>query len=202
MAVSILILTSISSSEIPNVGWTAAFSFNKREEIASFPDILRTGTDAFENVFGFRSKTFTPPAQQFPEQLEKSLRSYGITTLDKPFYRQRHLGNGNYKREFNFLSVVNQAGLSTIVRNVVFEPTNGRIDHVSKALAQIEAAFKFGKPANISSHRVNYCGLIEESNRNVGLEALKKLLYKIVDKWPEVEFLSSADLSAILQEKQ
>lgn len=193
-------LTSISSSGIPNVGWTAAFSFNDPEEIQTFPEILKTGTDAFESVFGYRSESFTPPAQQFPKVLEKTLRDYGIKNLDKPFTHKRHLGNGKYKRTFNFLGSNKKTGLNTIVRNVVFEPTNGNINHVEKALQQISAAFTLGKPANISSHRVNYCGLIDEKNRKKGLSALEELLRRIVEKWPDVEFVSTIELGKLIEE--
>lgn len=191
-------LTSISSSGIPNVGWTSAFSYNHLDEIGAFPEILKTGTDAFKTVFGFQSKSFTPPAQQFPAALEKKLGDYGILNLDKPFTHRRHLGESRYKREFNFLGIDKENDLNILVRNVVFEPTNGNINHIEKALKQIKAAFELGKPANISSHRVNYCGLIDEKNRQKGLSDLKELLKQVTKRWPDVEFLSVENLGRII----
>ncbi len=89
-------------------------------------------------------------------------------------------------------------GLNILVRNVVFEPTNGNSDHIGKALKQIEAAFQWHKPANISTHRVNYCGHIDPANRAKGLNSLKTLLQQIVKKWPDVEFISSAELGELI----
>lgn len=192
-------LTSISSSGIPNIGWTAAFSFNHLKETESFPNILKDGINAFEEIFGFRSTCFTPPAQQFPKQLEAELLSLGVTFIDKPFYRLRHLGNDKYKKEINWTGR-DDNGLKTIVRNVVFEPTDSNIDHVAKAMKQIEAAFNLGKPAHISSHRVNFCGLIDHENRDKSLSDLKQLLSEIILKWPDVEFVSVAGLCEKLEE--
>ena len=89
--------------------------------------------------------------------------------------------------------------LVILVRNVVFEPTEDRgIDWVNYAFKQIEAAFFWNKPAIISSHRVNFCGHIDPKNREKGLNALKQLLKKIVEKWPDVEFMSADELGDLI----
>jgi len=61
-------------------------------------------------------------------------------------------------------------------------------------MKQIEAAFLWNKPAIISSHRVNFCGHIDENNRKKGLTSLKQLLDEIVKRWPDVEFMSADEL--------
>ena len=87
-----------------------------------------------------------------------------------------------------------------MVRNVVFEPTdNNSIDSVQFALKQIEAAFFWKRPAIVSSHRVNYCGLVDSTNRERGLKQLLSLLKKITEKWPEVEFLSAHELGNLIK---
>ena len=190
---------AISDKEFPNIRTTAAFSFENQEDIKDFPKILKTGTDAFEEVFGYRSECFTPPAQEFPIEMEETLSQYGIKHFDKSFHKKRHLGNGKYKREFNFAGRDKKTGLNILVRNVVFEPTNGNKDHVGQALKQIEAAFRWGKPANISSHRVNFCGHIDPKNRKKGLNELSKLLQEIVKRWPDVKFISVDELGKIIE---
>ena len=55
------------------------------------------------------------------------------------------------------------------------------------------------KPAIISSHRVNYIGSLEPSNRSHGLHQLKKLLKQIVNKWNDVEFMTSAELGELMR---
>jgi hypothetical protein len=85
------------------------------------------------------------------------------------------------------------------VRNVVFEPTfKENFDSVSYALNQIKTAFFWNRPAIISSHRVNFCGHIDPKNREIGLSSLKMLLKKIVQSWPDVEFMSTVDLGALI----
>jgi hypothetical protein len=69
-------------------------------------------------------------------------------------------------------------------------------------MAQIETAFKWNHPAVISSHRVNYCGNIDIRNRDKGIDALKKLLYEIKKRWPNVEFLNTVELMDLVERKK
>lgn len=185
------------------VGWTAAFAFWATKEIPALKEIVSSGIKDFEKVYGYKSTCFTPPAQQFPEDLEPVLQTLDIRSIDKAFYRPKHIGFGKYKKEFNRIGYNRKTNLVEIVRNVVFEPTNSNIDHVAKAMLQIEMAFKWNKPAIISSHRVNFSGLIDPKNRKKGLADLKKLVKEITLRWPEVEFLGMDQLvHAILKSKK
>ena len=65
---------------------------------------------------------------------------------------------------------------------------------VGYALGQVEAAFRWRKPAIISSHRVNFCGHIDPNNRQQGIAALGELLKGIVKRWPDVRFISADQL--------
>jgi hypothetical protein len=65
-------------------------------------------------------------------------------------------------------------------------------------LNRIETAFRYYKPAIISSHRVNFIGAIVPDNRNKNLMLLKQLLFEIVKKWPDVEFMSSDQLGDLM----
>ena len=65
-------------------------------------------------------------------------------------------------------------------------------------MGQIEAAFRWSRPAIISSHRVNFCGHIDPQNRRTGLDALAKLLRSIVGKWPEVEFVAAHKIGDLI----
>jgi hypothetical protein len=195
-------LVNIGSSGYSSIGWTAAFSFwDPVEDTLKFSQIMQEGLKAFENVYGYHARVFTPPAQHFPEHLEGELKNFGLKALDKPFYQRKHLGFGKYKKQFATMGYKRDKGMVEIVRNVVFEPTNGTIDHLSKAMKQIEAAFRWNKPAIISSHRVNFCGHIDPKNRKKGLGDLKKLLKAIVVKWPEVEFVSAGELSQMISQE-
>lgn len=178
-------------------GWTAAYSFNDKNETHRFLENIEDGLNKFKEVYGYASKVFTPPAQQFPLHLEAALTTLGLKYIDRPRSLKRHLGNGQYQMEKHKLG--GGTNMTELVRNVVFEPTTTRISNwVDFTFKQVEAAFFWKKPANISSHRVNFCGHIEEENRKVGLTALKQLLDKIVKRWPEVEFISADKLGDII----
>ena len=69
-------------------------------------------------------------------------------------------------------------------------------------MEEIEIAFQWGKPAVVSSHRVNYVGSIDPSNRDNGLNELKKLLNKVLQKWPDVEFMTSAELGDLIRSEK
>ncbi len=173
--------TGISDSGYPTIGYTAAFEFWEFSENERFGEIIRTGLDAFEEVFGFRSVHFTPPGGREHQSIHPSLLGNGIRYIDTPLIKQEHQGRGKYSKSVDWTGRKNRAGMTLVVRNVVFEPTHDRgCDWVDFAMKQVEAAFRWHRPANISSHRVNYCGHVDPVNREQGLEALGRLLSEIV----------------------
>lgn len=190
--------TSISSTNYSTISYTAAFAFQNQEDFPQLEAILSDGVQQFEKVYGYKSKTFTPPAQQFPQGLLPLLQNFGIGAIDRPFQHQLHVGNGQFKKTFNVLKRDKKNKLIKLVRNVVFEPSHGNTNHIEKALNQIETAFYWNRPAIISSHRVNFCGHIDDSNRKKGLGALKALLKEITKKWPEIEFMAADELGELI----
>ena len=85
--------TSISNSYFTNIGYTAAFSFENKNDQKEFLEILETGVTSFNNVFGTKPRAFTPPAAQFPIEMESELTNLGLRYYDKPFQISRHMGN-------------------------------------------------------------------------------------------------------------
>ena len=191
--------TSISSSGYPSIGYTAAFEFDKFEENKQFEEIIKIGLNEFEKVFDYRATHFNAPGGREHSTIHKMLNKNGIKYLDSPLIKKEHLGETKYKTIYNFTGKKNNLGMIFQVRNVVFEPTNAKeFDWVNYSLKQIETAFFWNRPAIISSHRVNFCGHIDKENRKIGINALKNLLKKIVDKWPDVEFMSSEELGSLI----
>ena len=192
--------TSISDEAYPTMSSTAAFDFWDVKENENFTSIIADGLDCFAKVYGYKSDYFTPPVYSIHDSLFKTLKENGIKYIDLGLVRKAHLGQNQYKSEFNYIGKKTNGRLTTIVRNVVFEPTEDRgIDWVAFTMKQIEAAFRWNKPAIISSHRVNFCGHIDPMNREKGLSALKKLLEEITRKWPEVEFMAADELADLIQ---
>ncbi|MDX1639037.1 MAG: hypothetical protein R3281_13775 [Balneolaceae bacterium] len=173
----------------------AAFDFWEFEENQQFEQVINSGLDAFERVYGFSPDHFNPPGGREHPVLHKILNQRGIRFIDTPMIKREHQGRGRFKTVFNYTGKTNIHGQIYLVRNVVFEPTEDRgIDWVDYALTQIEAAFRWNHPAIVSSHRVNFCGHIDEQNRRKGLESLEHLLRAVTERWPEVEFMAANEL--------
>lgn len=195
--------TSISDDSYPTMSCFAAFDFWDVKENDGLKPLLIDGLNWFEKVFGYQSTYFTPPVFNIHHSLFQTLKDKGIRFIDLALMRSEHQGFGKYKKAFNYTGKKANNGLTIMVRNVVFEPTEDRgIDWVQFTMKQIDTAFRWNKPAIISSHRVNFCGHIDPKNREKGLETLKKLLQEIVVKWPNVEFMSADTLGELVLNKK
>lgn len=193
--------TSISSSGYTNISYTAAFDFEDFNENETYTQIIEEGLNTFEQVYGYRSVHFNPPGGREHPVIHQALLDNGVKYLDTPFVKNEHQGNGKYKKVFNYTGKKNHLGMTYLVRNVVFEPTEDRGFHwVNFTMKQIEAAFRWHRPAIISSHRVNFCGHIDPDNRKIGIAALKELLSKVVKRWPDVEFMAANELGDLISE--
>jgi len=195
--------TSISDDDYPTMSAFAALDFWDVSENENLKPIVKEGLRLFEEVYGYRSIYFTPPVFNIHHSLFKTLKDNGIQFLDLALLRNEHQGLNTYKKSFNYIGKETREGLSIMVRNVVFEPTEDRgIDWVDYAIKQIGMAFRWNKPAIISSHRVNFCGHIDPKNRDKGLTELKRLLHEIVKKWPDAEFMSADEMAMSFKDKR
>jgi hypothetical protein len=185
-------------ASMPNVSFNEAFGFWNKADVEEHKKIISDGLKRFQTVYGYDSITFTPPAQQIHPELYEFVLSQNVLGIDKIRKIQRHFGDGKYVVEKNRLGKAKSGNCFIIVRNCVFEPNDRKIDWVNYTLKQIEAAFFWGKPAIISSHRVNFSGQIDPENRNKGLSVLRGLLNKIIKKWPDVEFVSVDELTNLV----
>jgi hypothetical protein len=194
--------TSISSDGYQTISPMAAFAFWKFEENKRFHSIIEDGINQFEKVFRYRPQNFTPPVYNAHPILYKTLKSCGIRFVDTALLDYCHQGKGKYIYKFNYTGKMDDQ-ICMMVRNVVFEPTDDRgVDWVSYTMKQIEAAFRWNRPAIISSHRVNFCGHIDEKNREKGINALRKLLKNIIERWPDVEFMAANELGNLISESK
>lgn len=192
-------LASISVSDTRTPGYTAAFGFREFKENQAYESIIEEGIAAFEEVYGYRPVQFTPPGGEEHRIVHAYAGKYGISGVDVPLIKREHQGGGRYRTRFYYTGRKNPAGITYFVRNVVFEPTeSGEKEAVNLAMKQIESAFRWNRPAIISSHRVNFCGHVDPANRQLGLRALGELLKQICRKWPEVEFISADQLGGLV----
>lgn len=192
---------AINDTGYSTIAFPAALDFYEFDENETLKGIVADGLQLFEKVFGFRAISFSPcGSNSYSCVIDPVLAAGGIKYIDTTRFKAEHLGRGKLAgKVFNYTGRKNSLGQTYLVRNCVFEPTEDKgIDWVAFCMGQIEAAFRWNLPANISSHRVNFCGHIDPKNRETGLKALNKLLHAIVKRWPEVEFMSSDQLGDLI----
>lgn len=194
--------TSISRNPYPNIGYTAAFQFDQIDENIELVRIIEDGLNIFEEVFGFRSVSFNAPGGSEHHMVHSTLSKNGVKYIETPLLKREHQGNNKIRTILNYTGKRNEYDQIFMVRNCVFEPTEPKsFDWIGRCLLQIETAFKWHRPAIISSHRVNYGGHIDPKNRKKGISDLKALLKGIAAKWPDVEFMTTAELGGLINSK-
>ncbi len=184
----------------------AAFDIDRIEDIPYLREVITTGMDAFEKLFGYRSSFFIPTNGPFNNSLEVLTAKEGVKYTGTGKIQREPLGNGAYKKHFRYIGKRNHHGQIYLTRNCFFEPNSWESsrdrDWVGSCLKEIEIAFRCHKPATISSHRVNYMGTIDRGNRANGLKKLDILLTQIIKRWPDVEFMTSMELGDVVAGKK
>jgi hypothetical protein len=186
--------TTFSGQE--DYAFMEAYDWNSASEVEEHKKIIIKGLTLFEEVFGYKSSSFIAPCYIWDSGLESTLAQQGITCLQGIGSQMAPTGTfNNYKSIKHYFGERNSFGSYYNIRNVFFEPAlNPKKDWVDSAMARIQVAFLYNKPAVISSHRVNYVGYIDSKNRDIGLGQLKKLLERVVERWPDVNFISTDQL--------
>lgn len=193
----------ISTANEPDIKleFQAAFDFIDPEDIEYQKGVIKTGLDLFEDLLGYRATFFVPPNGPFSKQLEPVCAKAGIKYLSASKIQTEPLGFGKSRKRIHWPGQKSRDGLTYLTRNCFFEPSDEGKNWGDSCLEEISSAFKWRKPAVISSHRVNFIGALHTHNRNKGLKQLESLLKQIVKKWPDVEFITSAELGEIVTGK-
>lgn len=179
--------------------YQAAFDFTDNKEIDQHKIILSDAVRMFKLEYEKHVSLFVPPNGPYSNKLEEYLINIGIKYINVAKNRMEPMGEGKYKKRFQYLGQLQESGLIAITRNVIFEPAKGGEEELSKALKYISIAFKLRKPAIISSHRANFVGEIDDNNRSSGNLILKKMLQSILKKWPDVEFMTTVELGNLIR---
>lgn len=180
--------------------YLAAFFSETEEEFESVKSNTIDGLNMFKNVFDFSSKSFIACNYVWPKELEVVLKENDVLGI------QSQKGNINTDFTNSITSVKrfytgqkNELNQKYSVRNVTFEPySNPEKDWIAFAMKEIENAFFWKTPAIISMHRINFVSEMSVENRDENLVLLKNLIKTILEKHPEVEFMSSDELFNLL----
>ena len=166
---------------------------------------IKDSAKIFKNTFGYYSKSFIAPTYVWYKNLHLDLVDANVTTLQgiKLQYEPKNKPSSDYNRKLHYTGEIDKkSGITHTARNAFFEPASApNKDWVNITLKSIDDAFKKNKPAIIGSHRINYIGSLDEQNRTNNLRMLKTILNKIILKYPNIEFISSAGLAKIITTK-
>jgi hypothetical protein len=172
-----------------------ALNPTNQDELSATNRILEDGIRLFHSIHGFRPLSFIAPCYTWHPSNEKILSENGIASIQGGYIQSVPSVSPETSRKYlHYIGQRNNLGQYYSIRNCTFEPVTGIAQAVEKCLSQMTLAFRWGKPAIICSHRINYIGRIHPENRDRNLKAFDALLGQIVRLWPDVEFVSSPDL--------
>lgn len=180
--------------------YQAAFDSGLNNFPTNHTAIITDAVNQFQELFNFKPTTFIAPNYVWGEEVEKATSSLGIKHIQgvsAQKFPKNEKGEQSIKR--NNLGFKNNYNQKYLIRNGAFEPfTNPNKDWVNSCMKDINNAFFWGKPSVISIHRVNFVGSINQKNREQNLKLFSLLVDKITKKWPDVEFMSSAQLAKFI----
>lgn len=192
------LITRTSSARQRN--YLAAYWPESNGHFKEIQNILRDGLAMFQEIFGYRSRSFVPCNYVFPKDLEAIIAREGVELIQGQRGQLCPSSDGT-TTSIRRCYTGKISGFDQIysIRNVRFEPFEDQLkDWVNDALGEIESAFFWGKPAIICTHRVNYVGGMDLSHRDRNLKLLDELLRKILLNWPDVRFISSDELIDVM----
>jgi hypothetical protein len=161
--------------------------------------LVREGVELFEKQFGYRPLSTMVPGYLWTDAVEHHWADAGIRYIQGGLFQLVPTPGGQKKRR-HLLGEQGAAGGLYLVRNVGFEPGEGRgVDWLARAAARADRALRFHKPAIIETHRMNFVGSIDPANRDRGLGLLAQLLRGLVDRRPDLVFLSSPELGYLVE---
>jgi hypothetical protein len=181
--------------------YVSAYSPESPEEFFDLQLRVADGLQIFQDLFGYKSTSFVGCNYVWPLALEPFLKDAGVRHFQTRLKRFSPDPQNSGKRTVirHFTGQINAQTQTYGVRNVVFEPyANSSRNWVDSALKQIESAFFFRTPAVICTHRINYCSNIRPELRETSLKLLSQLIQDILRRWPNVQFMSSAQLATAL----
>jgi hypothetical protein len=179
--------------------YQAAFELASPSDLEYHKTVLQDGLQLFEKLFGYKAVYFVSPNVYFSNTLNRTLAENGIKYRSTAKI-QREVSDGNKKTRtrLHYHGQKEKHGIRYMIRNCVFEPNRDGDSSVDTCLNQIYSSFKWNKPAIISTHRANFVGALSPENRDKGLRQLTTLLKEIVKNWPDVEFMTSEQVAALM----
>jgi hypothetical protein len=161
-------------------------------------EMVRHGVSIFERLFGWPPRSTVPPHYLWGRSTERAWRAAGIRSV------QAVNRSVMLRRPFGFLRTrefclgrISPTGLLYLVRNCRFEPALYG-DSAQSAFRQVMKAFRRGRPAVVSCHRINFSGRVFPARRDQTLCELDRFLKLVLAATPNVRFMASCELASVL----
>jgi len=161
-------------------------------------ETIELAANLFSKLFSHPSTSTVAPCYLWNDEIEAQWNKQNIKTIQTAGYRcTGRDATGKYTQNPSIIRVgdKNQLGQTYLVRNVMYEPTDGK-NNAETAYKEVIAAYKQAQPITISTHRYNYTR--SEDQCASSLAGLNTLLSKIT-QLPKIRFLSSPELGEIIE---
>ncbi|OUS15911.1 hypothetical protein A9Q88_09160 [Gammaproteobacteria bacterium 50_400_T64] len=161
-------------------------------------NIIKLATAHFERLFGVPSYSTVAPCYLWNSEIEDIWFEHGIQSIQTAGYRcTGRDSTGHYHQDKPLIrpGEHNPKGQTYLVRNVMFEPTDGNTN-ADTAWAETRAAIAQALPVSISTHRYNFTR--SEAEHRDSLAELDVLLQKL-NTLPHTRFLSSPELAQAIE---
>lgn len=156
--------------------------------------IIKLATEHFERLFGTPSYSTVAPCYLWNSQVEGLWMENNIQSIQTAGYRcTGRDSDGRYHQDKPLIrpGESNPFGQTYLVRNVMFEPTDGNTN-ADTAWRETRAAIAQGLPVTISTHRYNFTR--SETAHKESLKELETFLQRL-DTLPNSRYLSSPELA-------
>jgi len=179
--------------------YRSTFQIKDYKEIESLKKSASDGIKIMNEIFDYEVSYFLAPDGPYHLDINPTLKEHGIKYIGLRKLHRNPLEDKWHQKKYFWMGKSTKEGLKVITRNVIFEPNSPKhSDWVSTALNNIDKAFKFKNPAVICTHRANFVSGLNENNKINGLKQLNTLISKIVEKWPDVKFMTSSSLGDLI----
>lgn len=153
---------------------------------------------SFCSFFNEKPTSFIAPCYTWSPSDELTLSNLGVKVFQSALYRKtpmlKHLDT--YQKKMNWFGKYNKlTGITYSTRNANLEQalvTDSCL--VDRALRDVELSFKYGVPAVLSIHRLNFSGFRSIQNRDKTLRILREFFDRLMTAHPDVRFSTSSEL--------
>ena len=171
--------------------YVMAYNYSTQEELSTVKESIVEGLSMFQKIFGFYSRTAIAPNYLWGKELLDIFKCNNIECLQGGHFQIKpSISSG---RVMHWMGQKSK-GLYFSIRNCTFEPTQMKNNAVDRCIHDIATAFRHRQPAVVCSHRINYVSHINPQNPKIGLSQLNLLLHQILQRWPDIEFMTSDGL--------